>query len=219
MPPDPTIPEAKLTTFRQVAKLAREGATPGERRAAASRLRKLEERYPGIAAAVKKADAEASHERVRATVRQDFRVPVEPVEAPSDGLLERLLKRGKRHALNWATETIADAIEHGAKQAGIDPSAVGFDPRDFIRNGGTVAHPTLRDLLDDEETGCMLDDVEISEYIDDEKTIAFSLELPMSLWETIVGGEREASEFVAWLDARIKAMDIEDIDEEEEEDS
>ena len=217
------IDSKRVNTYRAVCQLVKDGSTAGERKAARAKKVKLEQRFPGIEEELDKVVKEEARSKLRKDVQQTYHVPDPPPDDPTAGLFGRLRDRLKRHAVEWATETLTDAVEHGAKQAGVDPTAFGFDPRvifdtsrirsDTPPRGGAMTEQELIDILNDEDDGCLLE----WESAPDEDVVIFTAELPKELWMQLVRGEHDPATFLSWLNDTMESGEGFDPDEDDEE--
>jgi hypothetical protein len=176
------IPPKMVDRYRKLQAMAdvESGATANERVSAEKHLEKLRKRFPSIGKAV---DVIEEREQRRAAARGETWHPPEPTQAEWEelipdvvlrvgGLLGRDIVEDARNVFGWAIEQLKEA-----SQAAIESA---YDAGENIQTGDLM---TLREQLEKE----MGIEIEEDEAENGEELIIVTLEVPVALWDKILG--------------------------------
>lgn len=195
-----TIAAALLSKYGKVIDLATKGATAGEKTAASSAAKKMEAKYPGIAAQFAALAADA-------TPAGQAAAHVKPVRDAVDALPEEtIFQKMMKQAADWSVDKLDEIITNGINN-GFTPDFESVEQFVAKSKKKAASDPMISEIdWDDTELVESLEDyaeveVEAYEDVDDPDAIIIeaNISLPEGLVEYIKSDPDLALAFVEWF--------------------
>lgn len=200
-----------LLKYRQIAKLAREGSTPGEKAAAEAALKNMETKHPGIGAEVKKEEASATRAAQMDALRKaGFPIPDLDLLMPEKGWVQNLIQNVLKNAAEWAIQKLAEDL----------PPLSSLDLEEIMARARKSSHPSLEEQLLEWKNGNLGLEAD-DEFDDDDAGFDIDASFSYGLWKQI---QADPKVFVEFIDSILRGkledegVDTDDDEDEEDED-
>lgn len=200
-----TTTPAIILKYRQIRKLAVQGATEGERASARAAMERLEAKYPEIAREIERIESQAKRKAQEEALRRAGYPAPPPFDVDTKAgwgsqLLQGILKRASEWAVQKLTEELPalspEELERFMRKV------MHEEVEETESDAGAEVLDLAAELEDWKEEGCLGLDADSDFFENDEAELDIEFNMTKDLWDRV---KADPKAFVDFIDATLKA--------------